>query len=374
MTALRKDAWTRDLDDAAIRSATYEDFLTRIAPAVKTRAAWKKHRGKLRSDGITVAHIVTLTPAERANSVAVEPPPTIPDREDGASIEDYYDSVKAVTAAKIARQDTPSVVEWRAPDDNWTGLVFLGDIHIGGLIEYDQLERDLHLVESTPGLFCVGTGDYADHFEHSGKIQHAMAGDTVPGSEDQDELVHYVLGRTRKWVAVLAGNHDDWAGEGSVRRLAKHLHAPYVSQAGCSLKLKVGGERYVGYAKHTWRGHSVISTSNESRRFWLEWSDFENADFTILAHFHSPDTHEVERKGQTVAHLRGGTYKLNDSHSARGGFLPEYGPALILLNPFSHETLPFHGPSWRRGVEFLRYLRARPRDETTDTLTNGDGQ
>lgn len=286
-----------------------------------------------------------------------EGPPKLPDSGEYDDIETYYQAVKTITAAKINLVDGPTAIEWTAPDNKWTGIVFIGDIHIGGLIDYSELEHDLSLVEATDGLFCLGMGDYSERFGETGKLQHAMAGDTVPGADDQELLILHILGRCSKWLGVLAGNHDDFGSGEGVRRLAKHLACPYVSQAGASFRVNAGVERYVLYLKHQYTGASRISTSNEGRRFWTEWADFENADVTVLAHLHQPDTHQVERKGQTVSHLRGGTYKTIDPWARRGGYSPAYGPSLILLNPDNHEVIPFHGPQWRRGVEMLGHLR-----------------
>ena len=358
MPKVRHDAITDEERELAARCKTYEEY--EQSGGKRSRSSWRDIRFVLKKQAIAEAN-------ERASPVPLP-------AKDDLDIEDYYAAVKRVTAVQIERQDKPTEVRWTAPDDNYVGLVFVGDIHVGGLIDYDRLERDLAIIRDNEGLHAVGMGDYADHFESAGKLQHAMAGNTVPGTDDQDQLVQHIMGMVgRKWIAVLAGNHDDWSGPSSVQRLARHLGAQYVSQGGCSLKITVGGERYVGYAKHTWRGHSSISTSNESRRFWLEWNDFENADFTVLAHFHQPDTHQVERKGQTVGHIRGGTYKVVDSHSARLGFDPGYGPGMVILNPFAHEVIPFHGPNWLRGVQMLQWLRSKPRDKT-DLLMFGDGQ
>ena len=322
-----------------------------------TSAQWRDARYTLRKKGqdVVVSKRESYVPPSPLPEPESEPLPSAADYD--GDVAAYYEAVKSVTKAKIGLVDKPTTIEWTAPDDNWCGFVFLGDLHVGGLIDYEQLETDLDDIEATEGLHLVGTGDYADRFEHSGKIVHAMAGDTVPGSDDQELLVVHVLRRCSKWRAVLAGNHDDWGSGEVVRRLARQLKAEYVSQAGCSLKVNVGSERYILYLKHQYTGSSRISTSNESRRFWHEWADWENGDVTVVAHLHQPDTHQVERKGQTVSHLRGGTYKTVDPWARKGGYSPAYGPALVLLNPREHEVIPFHGPQWRRGVQMLGWLR-----------------
>jgi hypothetical protein len=292
--------WTPEETDLAHRSDTFEQY--QQAGGIRVETAWRGKRNRL---GLTTS----------AEVPAILEPPVLPDSSEYDAIEDYYQAVKLITQAKITLVDKPTTEYWTAPDSNWTGIVFVGDIHIGGLIDYAQLEADLDDIERTDGLHVIGMGDYADNFERTGKLAHAMSGDTVPGSDDQEML------------------------------------------AGCSFKISLGNERYNLYLKHQYTGQSRISTSNDGRRFWTEWADFENGDVTVLAHLHEPNTHMVERKGQTVSHLRGGAYKLVDPWARKGGFCPAYGPSMILLNPDRHEVIPWHGPLWRWGVAMLKGLR-----------------
>jgi hypothetical protein len=336
--------WTPAETELAYQHETYEAY--QAAGGTRVHGAWAGKRARLGLGiGIGANPMPTLTPEL--------PDPSEYEGDVGA----YYEAVKAITTAKIRIVDKPTVEHWAAPDPNWTGIVFLGDIHVGGMIDYQQLENDLETIQGADGLYVIGMGDYADNFERAGKLLHAMSGDTVPGSEDQEMLVQYVLSRCDKWLACLAGNHDDWGGGDGVRRLAKILGCPYISQAGCSFKVGIGSERYTLYLKHQYSGTSRISTSNDGRRFWTEWADFENGDVTVLAHLHEPNTHSVERKGQTVSHLRGGTYKLVDPWARKGGYCPAYGPTMVLLSPHDHTIIPWHGPLWRYGVAMLKGLR-----------------
>jgi hypothetical protein len=171
-------------------------------------------------------------------------------------------------------------------------------------------------------------------------------------------LVRYILGRCSKWIAILAGNHDDWGSGAVTVRLAEHLRSTHVSQAGCSLRLSCGPEQYTLYLKHQYGGSSRNNSSNEGRRLWSEWDDFINADATVVAHLHQPDTHQVQKKGQSVIHLRGGTYKIVDPWARKGGYIPAYGPGLLIFNPRTHEVIPFDGTLWHWGVAMLNALRS----------------
>ena len=344
--------WSEDEKEVAFANThSYDAFCDAMDSngyPPRTESSWRSLLGR---SGVRQGQLAEVAPISEPET---EKLPVLADFD---NIRDYAESVERVTASKLKLVDKPTTKYWTAPDSNWVGVVFIGDIHIGGLIDYQRLKDDLKLIEETEGLYAIGMGDYAENFERSGKIQHAMAENTVPGSDDQETLVRYYLHQCSKWLAVLAGNHDDWGGGKGIVRLAEYLGCEYVSQAGCSFKVSVGRERYVFYLKHQYVGNSRNSTSNEGRRLWVEWADFENADATILAHLHQPDAHAVERKGETVLHLRGGTDKEVDAWAWKGGYNPAYGRVITLLNPVDHEIIHFPPKQWRRGVQFLKALR-----------------
>jgi hypothetical protein len=291
------------------------------------------------------------------------PPPEaleLPERGD-TPFDEWVDLVERFSCVTRTLKEETKTIEWTAPVDGWIGLAFPGDTHIGGPINYKQLKADLDLIEATDGLWCVGIGDYSNQFQAARKLLHAMAGDIVPGSEDQMLLVKHYLGRTSKWIALLEGNHDAWAGSSGLKSLSSLLGCQFVSEAGCSLQATVGRQRYLGLAKHQWTGNSQLSTSNSGRRMLNEFGDGNDVqpDFTVTGHFHQPDTHQKEVRGKTVIHLRGGTYKTYDPYASKNGFIPEYGIPLVLLNPDEEEILPFHARNWKRGVQILGMLRSQ---------------
>lgn len=350
--------WTADEEALVLAATSWDDYLARGGQ--RTRSQVRNRRVWLAEHGYTVPAWGSGPTARPESPPEPEPASSgLPER-GNTPIDEYYRLVKQISGVSRHLKAETRTIEWSPPVPGWVGLAFPGDLHIGGPIDYDQLEADLDTIETTDGLWCVGLGDYANNFQAASKLLKAMAEDVVPGSEDQMLLVAHVMRRTSKWLGILAGNHDGWSGSSGLQALARELDCPYVSEAGCSLKVRVGDVRYVGYLKHQFKGHSNLNTSNESRRMWNEFPEWENADFTVLAHYHQPDTHQKEIKTQTVAHLRGGTYKSYDPYASKHGYVPEYGIPLVLLNPTEREVIPFHARNWRRGLELLRWLRSEP--------------
>jgi hypothetical protein len=362
LSTTRAKLWTPE-EDALLNAAnSYAEYTSR--GGTRSASSCASRRYTLKQQGVDLpewergGHAawakekVAAGMIEPTGDIALE----LPER-DGLPIDRYYSLVKQISDVTRERKAETKVIEWTAPTDGWIGIAFPGDLHIGGPIDYQRLEDDLDLIEATDGLWCVGLGDYSNNFQAAAKLLKAMSEDVVPGSEDQMELVNHVMGRTRKWLAILEGNHDGWSGPAGLKAMATRLNCPFVPEAGASLKITSGSQRYVGYLKHQWKGHSNLNTSNESRRMWNEFPEWENADFTVLAHYHQPDTHQKEIKTQTVAHLRGGTYKSYDPYASKNGYVPEYGIPLVLLNPHEKEIITYHARNWRRGVEHLGWLR-----------------
>jgi hypothetical protein len=367
VSTTRARLWTPDEDAELNAVSSYAEYASR--GGTRSAGSCASRRCILKQQGVEVPHwergghaawakerVAAGMQLESSARVQLESQLELPER-DGLPIDRYYSLVKQISDVTRERKAETKVIEWTAPTDGWIGIAFPGDLHIGGPIDYQRLEDDLDLIEATDGLWCVGLGDYSNNFQAAAKLLKAMAEDVVPGSEDQMELVAHVMRRTTKWLAILEGNHDTWSGSAGLKKLSQHLGAVHIAEAGCSLKVTTGHQRYVGYLKHQWKGHSNLNTSNESRRMWNEFPEWENADFTVLAHYHQPDTHSKEIKTQTVTHLRGGTYKSYDPYASKNGYVPEYGIPLVLLNPHEKEIITYHARNWRRGVEHLGWLR-----------------
>lgn len=357
--------WVPAEDEHARNSTSYEDYCLRAGEDARPKGQVLNRRQRLRDIGKEVVAwpvgVVPMYKTELESQLGSQLESSLaalPERGD-QPIDRYYELVKQISDITRIRKAATTTIEWTTPIDGWIGIAFPGDLHIGGPIDYGQLEADLDLIEQTEGLWCIGLGDYSNQFQSAQKLLKAMAEDVVPGNDDQMELVAHVMGRTRKWLAILEGNHDAWSGSSGLKALAKMLGCEFLTEAGGSIKVTMGSTRYVGYLKHQWKGHSNLNTSNESRRMWNEFPEWENADFTVLAHYHQPDTHQKEIKTQTVAHLRGGTYKSYDPYATKNGYTPEYGIPLVLLNPDQKEIITYHARNWRRGVEHLGWLRER---------------
>lgn len=307
-----------------------------------------------------------LRQAVRVTDPTDEPPPLLVgarSRDADEDLRDYWTATKAMMSVQARRQARNRELTYDLGDD-YALLVFFGDTHIGGFIDADRLEADIARMAETPRVFPIFMGDAIDNYKTHGKAASGLYATAIPNPADQFAIAKLVLEPLKgRMLAFLAGNHDDgWdykaAGIARIPDLADHLETPYVSEAGASLKLGVGGERYVVNVKHQWRGMSVLNKSNVTRRMWDEFPEWENADAVCIGHFHELDVHDTSKRGRPVKLLRSGTYKhLMDGYAESGGFTPAYGVPTLLLDPHRHVVRS--DDSLEDGIARLNDFRAR---------------
>jgi len=366
--------WT-EADDALVLAATSWEHYQQLGGTLE-QGQVRNRRQRLKEMG----HPVPVWGSGRnvkRNADDPDPPPpspVLPDIEldppetDDEALWDEYFELREASILKyleIVAQDDKRVL-WTSPDDLPIGVCLCSDQHYGGFIRIDLLKRDIGLIANTEGLYAIGGGDWMDNFKPVGKTGTGMytAADPNPGHQYR-RMVRLLKPTAGKWLVVMAGNHDDgWdmrsAGIARVPDLAKELGAPYASEAGCTLHLTVGWQRYVFYAKHTWRSSSGLNKGNAARNMWNDWPwSWENADVICLSHLHENHMETPTRHGRDVVYLRSGSYKLADGYAETHGYRPEWGVPMVILFPDRRKIIPFKGQDFLEGIATLQMWRER---------------
>ena len=387
---MAKDVWSTAEEVLLIGSASFDEYTAKANAAgipIRPRQSVINHRHELKSKGVQLPEWKRGTPAREytptgeivepdsgydSGSARVQPEslPEIPEPDLPASDDDHlwdeYFELREASVLKyleiVDRDDKR--IPWTSPDDLPVGVCLCSDQHYGGFIRIDLLKRDIELIAETEGLYAIGGGDWMDNFKPVGKTATGMfsASDPNPGHQYR-RMVRLLKPSAGKWIVVMAGNHDDgWdmrsAGIARVPDLAKELDAPYASEAGCTLHLQVGWQRYVFYAKHTWRGTSGMNKGNAARNMWNDWPwEWENADVVCLSHLHENHMETPTRHGRDVVYLRSGAYKVNDGYAETHGYKSEWGVPMVILFPDKRKILPFKGVDFLEGVQTLQFWR-----------------
>lgn len=291
---------------------------------------------------------------------------TVKDPPTDEECEEYFALLESADELKGALAPTQESSEFFAPDDGLPiGIAFTGDWHCGaGGVAYGQLRHDLETIRDTPGLYVVGMGDYLEGVSTEVKAKSALYGGLFNDGGWQERLV---LLRARicqgKWLAILAGNHDEWvyktAGITRTDQLARELAAPYFCQGGGTIFAHVGEHRYVVAVTHNAKGNSRLNTSNAGRVTFDSWPQWDNCDVIVCGHLHYTDLHIQTRKAGRCAYLRSGTYKLRDGYAADNGFKPEWGVPLAVFYPDERKVIAFRGDDFDHALRFLASERQR---------------
>lgn len=288
-------------------------------------------------------------------------------RKSDATDEDWERLFRALEDAETARAGlSPTELTTTAtfPERLPIGVAFFSDIHAGASgVDYERFRRDMETLRDTPGLYGVMNGDLVENAKPMMKSGNALFHSLFARPREQ---WHYIRLRMKiaqgKWLVVTQGNHDArdgmLAGVDRLPDLARELGVPYATEAGITVYLEVGEQRYVAVVKHDYAGKSPLNKSNSPRRMWIEWPhSWESADIIALGHLHYCDVHETSVRGQHVVWLRSGSYKVHDEWAESKGYKSEYGVPVVVLYPDERRLVPF--ADFSSGVRFLQMERAR---------------
>jgi hypothetical protein len=278
----------------------------------------------------------------------------------------YLDSI-IDAQKKMEEHDTTQVkVPVILTEDMPHGVVFSGDWHIGGRgTDHSLLKEYLYLWKRTPGMKLVGMGDYGELFmgklARIGVEEHIMPPDMqIAAAKDliQSEL-------SDSLIALLKGNHDNWAGHYNnfVMALAQQIHPTGAARPGIPY-LGIGGEIMLTVSEVTYRlacwhrypGAGAVNKGNNQRRASV---DHNGPDVTALAHLHH-QYGELSRNGEVdQVRCRSGALKVSDEHSrdAAGNIFPDTRMPMVVFHPKQNRKLYY--ADFREGIEHLIYMRKR---------------
>lgn len=311
--------------------------------------------------------------AQADRNLALVPTQTVVEEPDDAQYEELFRLLEDVDEAVAALSPTQDSTEFHAPDDGLpVGIAITSDWHLGASgVESKRLRADMRTIGQTDGLYVIGLGDYVEGVGIYNKAVGAMyEGRFNDGDLQEMAALLMMKPALGKWLALASGNHDEWlrraSGLSRVQRLAKQLgpagqRPPHFGQGGGTVFAQVGDQRYVIAIVHNATGNSRLNTTNVQRRLFDSFPQWENCDIICCAHLHFNDLHIATRKGGRCVYLRSGTAKTRDSYAADHSFTPEYGIPLVILLPDEKRVVPFRGDDFRRGVEYLTWLREQYR-------------
>lgn len=237
------------------------------------------------------------------------------------------------------------------------GLAFVGDPHVDDNgCDIPTLMRHVEVLESTPGLFGVGMGDWTNNWTGSLARLYAEQGTTKAQAY---QLAEWLL-RKPFWLLLLRGNHDMWSGAGDPLKWICNGAAPLLDWAA-QFEVECGGVVWRIHAAHDFPGNSMWNKLHALLK--KAKTTGHDADVYVAGHRHIYGLAEEqdEETGRIAWLMRAKGYKASDSYALVHGYGQQQDRGQTVTAIFNPDTRAVRCFSdLEEAAEFLTWLR-RPR-------------
>lgn len=240
------------------------------------------------------------------------------------------------------------------------GLLILGDPHVDDAgCDFELLAQHRQIIKDHPFILGASVGDYQNGW--IGRLG-ALYGEQQTTSKEAWKLVDWLVSEI-KWLFLIAGNHDLWAGVGDPLEWIAAQQGSLYEPHGVRIELHhpCGAKTRV-HARHDFPGTSIYSQLHGPRReAIMGYRD----DLIICGHKHTGACETfVTPDGNVCQIVRVSGYKVADSYAKQLGLKKHniFPGALCIINPSAPNTSPdriFTAPSIETGVIILDALRAK---------------
>lgn len=240
------------------------------------------------------------------------------------------------TEQKIIRRATQSI----SFDSGPICFAFAADLHLGDHgTNYPRVFDEADIIAKTPGMFVVTVGDMVNNFV-IGKLRQARDESRIAISDEWVLTRRYLNSIAPKWLAAVAGNHDNWtnllAGIDYFRDVAASIKPNLIYDSDdARIMVKVADVEYPIRIRHQWRGSSIYNPTHGIERAFTADHDFT---LGVGAHTHvSGVARSFNASGENGLAVLCGSYKRFDMYAHRLGFpKPNRSTAVaVIFEPYA---------------------------------------
>lgn len=261
-----------------------------------------------------------------------------------------------VDAAKQARK----LIDVRVNLDGPIGIAHLGDPHCDDAgTNIGLLEEHVKLIKRTEGMLAANIGDQQNLWV--GRLGRLYAEQSTSAAESW-VLTEWLI-RSLRWIYLIGGNHDLWAGAGDplkwIMEQGSSVHEPH----GARLNLKFPNARQVRInARHDFKGHSMWNnTHGIAKAAQMGWRD----NILIAGHLHISGYNILKDPASgLISHaIRVASYKTHDRYADQLGLNDSNISECVvtIIDPYAEKerqlVTVFMDPS--DAAEFLTWKRAK---------------
>jgi len=286
--------------------------------------------------------------------------PSLPDRD--RSLEEILSDRKKEFSRFRNSEEARKLIRIKVKLKGPIGINLQGDPHLDDPgCDISAIERDTHLVRTTEGMLAGCIGDLQNAWV--GRLGRLYGVQTTTAREAWKLVEWYVKSCAHKWLFVLKGNHDLWAGENDL--LGWIASGSQVMAEAHQIRLALvfpNGREVRLSARHDWPGQSMWNPSHGQ----LRASRFTVHDHLIVGgHRHSGGYQMTYvEASDLISHLiQLGAYKIYDDYRAEKGMNRfQMSPSVtVVVDPDAREQVNliqvFHDTA--RAADYLKYLRKR---------------
>ena len=355
---MSSDNWTADSVVASYGDTIREWRTTTKMGRVRLAAKLSELTGRYCSPGvmgIVLADLGYGGSLRRKLNIYEEAPP----RDDPLSVEALIES--RVQAFKRASLKTDIHRRTLTMPNEPFGICVFGDPHIDDeSCDWVELLRVVKICQDTPGIVAASVGDQMNNW--IGRLMRKFA-DTSCLTSDGWRLSTWLL-EALDWIALVGGNHDQWAhavGRDPLKIIADDARVRCFANDEIRITLKFSDpdiEPLIWVIRHDAKGRSWFHPSHGPNK--LAMLDGQ-CHLVTCGHIHTWAYLSQEMPHGRVTHaIRVRGFKRNDEYALAKGFSEDlYGCAcLIVVDP------AISGPDrikvfWdvERGADYLTQLR-----------------
>lgn len=322
--------------------------------------SWRYAAKTLTTAGYTVSRDALQRAVKKyATDYVTIPLPSVPLTED-LPIEELISQRRSRYEHKAAAEESSKLVHIALKPQGSYGVLIFGDPHIdddgtdlGALLDHAELVRSIE------NLYAINAGDTTNNWV--GRLARLYAQQSTTAREAWRLAEHFTTLLTGKWIAIIAGNHDLWSGDGDpMIWIARNANALYKSS---EIRLEIRAQAKRGEvsmrinARHDFEGSSQYNPAHGPMKAAL----FGVRDHLLICgHLHKSGYGILKdpQSGIACHAVQVGSYKIYDRYAKEKGFRDQsLGPAcLVTCNVELEETHPDYVKVWWDPYEGARYL------------------
>lgn len=281
---------------------------------------------------------------------------------DEPTAEELIQGLKVNYARKEAHEQARKLISVSVPITGPVGIIHFGDPHVDDDgTDWAALERDIRLVQTTPGLYAANIGDTTNNWV--GRLGHLYGQQSVTAKQAWILAEWFIKQLSGHWLYLIGGNHDAWSGDGDpLRWITSQVGALYeATEARIGLKFPNGREVVIN-ARHDFAGGSMWNpTHGPMKAAQMGVRD----DVVICGHKHKSGYSPLKdpESGKVMHCLQVASYKRYDRYAREKGFRDQsLSPCVVtVIDPDATDPVNMIQVFWSstQGAEYLTYLRSK---------------